>query len=85
MWPIPYVSMKRRLEARALPLYPPLGQRIPATVLHERLPETLRLAEERERTIYHETDLAVIGDVLKSYIDFVKLCERKEQEMSEPG
>jgi hypothetical protein len=58
--------------------------RIPAAVLRERLPETLRLADERERTVYRETDEAEIGLVLKSFRDFVELCERKERETGEP-
>jgi hypothetical protein len=57
---------------------------IPAAVLRERLPETLRLAEQREREIYEETDEKEIAEVLQSYRDFVALCERKEKETQQP-
>jgi hypothetical protein len=58
--------------------------RISAAVLRERLPFTLALADERARTIYRETNEAEIGLVLKSFRDFVELCERKERETGEP-
>ena len=57
---------------------------IPAVVLRNRLPETLRLAERREREIYEVTDPEEIEAVLKSYRDFVALCERKESETGKP-
>jgi hypothetical protein len=57
--------------------------RIPAAVLQERLPQTLLLAEERERTIYGARDLEIKA-VRQSYSDFVSLCERKERETGEP-
>lgn len=57
---------------------------IPARTLRERLPETLRLAEKREREIYGATTPEDIQSVLQSYIDFVELCERKEAETGEP-
>jgi len=57
---------------------------IPAAVLRNRLPETLRLAEKREREIYEVTDPGEIAAVLKSYRDFVALCERKEAETGKP-
>jgi len=57
---------------------------IPAAVLRERLPQTLALAEERERTIYRVTDPAEIEAIKRSYRDFVALCERKEKETGEP-
>jgi hypothetical protein len=57
---------------------------IPAVVLRNRLPETLRLAERREREIYEVTDPEEIEAVLKSYRDFVELCERKENETGKP-
>lgn len=56
---------------------------IPAAVLRERLPETLRLAEERERRVYHETDPAHVEDVKRSFTDFVELCEAKERATGE--
>jgi len=57
---------------------------IPAEVLRERLPETLELAERRERELYGETDECEITRVLQSYRDFVSLCEEKEKETGEP-
>jgi hypothetical protein len=59
--------------------------RIPATVLRERLARTLELAAERERTVYGTTG-AITNDhpALKSFIDFVELCERKERETGAP-
>lgn len=57
---------------------------IPAAVLRERLPHTLALAEERERTVYEETDEAAIAETKKSFVDFVQLCEQKERETGEP-
>ena len=57
---------------------------IPASVLRERLPRALELAEERERVVYEETDPAEIAAVLKSYRDFVALCAAKEEETGEP-
>ena len=59
------------------------GVPIPARILRERLPETLRLAEKRERTIYRATKPEDFADILKSYTDFVELCERKEKETGE--
>jgi hypothetical protein len=53
---------------------------IPAETLWERLPEALKAAEQRERELYGETDINEIGRVLKSYVDFVELCARKEDE-----
>jgi hypothetical protein len=57
---------------------------IPARTLRERLPETLRIAEVRERTIYKASTAEEIQPVLQSYTDFVELCERKEAESGEP-
>ena len=57
---------------------------IPAAVLRERLPETLAIVAERERSVYGTTDEAEISDVQESFAEFVKLCERKERETSEP-
>jgi hypothetical protein len=58
--------------------------RMPAALLRERLPETLTLAERREREVYNETDEREIAAVLKSFTDFVALCEEKEDETGEP-
>jgi hypothetical protein len=60
------------------------GAHIPASVLAERLPATLAVAKERERKVYNITDQVGIKRVLKSYRDFVALCERKEAETGEP-
>ena len=57
---------------------------IPASILRARLPETLRLAEKRERQVYGETDEHEIELVLQSFRDFVALCEAKERETGEP-
>lgn len=57
---------------------------IPAETLWERIPETLKAAERRERDLYGETDINEIGRVLKSYVDFVELCARKEDETGKP-
>ena len=57
---------------------------IPATVLRERLPETLALVEERERTIYDNDDEQYIAEVKQSFTDFVALCEEKERATGEP-
>lgn len=57
---------------------------IPARRLRERLPQALAVAEERERTVYAETDPAAIADVKRSFIDFVELAEAKERATGEP-
>ena len=57
---------------------------IPASVLRDRLSETLEAAERREREIYAETDESAIDRVLKSYRDFVELCAQKEDETGVP-
>jgi hypothetical protein len=59
------------------------GAAIPAATLRSRLPETLRLAEVRERTVYHASDEET-KEVLQSYIDFVELCERIEKQTGKP-
>ena len=55
-----------------------------ADTLRDRLPETLVVAEQREREIYGVTDDTEINRVLRSYSDFVELCARKEAETGEP-
>src|SRR5713101_2906203 len=58
---------------------------IPAAVLRERLARTLELAAERERTVYGTTGaITTEHPALKSFIDFVELCERKERETGAP-
>jgi hypothetical protein len=59
------------------------GARIPAAILKARLPRTLALAEERERTLYRANE-KLIEEVKQSYRDFVALCEQKEKEHGEP-
>jgi hypothetical protein len=58
--------------------------RIPAAVLRERLPHTLELAMERERRVYGEASAAPDDPVVRSYTDFVTLCETKERETGQP-
>jgi hypothetical protein len=60
------------------------GSAIPAAWLRERLPETLAVAEERQKIVYGETDPKRIQRVLDSFRNFVELCERKEAETGEP-
>jgi hypothetical protein len=57
---------------------------IPAFLLRERLPAALAAAEQREKTVYGETDPLKIPRVLDSFRNFVELCERKEAETREP-
>jgi hypothetical protein len=59
------------------------GVAIPAATLQERLPETLRLAAERERVLY-STPEAEIDEAVKQYPEFVKLCARVEEETGKP-
>jgi hypothetical protein len=59
--------------------------KIPAAVLRERLPETIRLAKERQRVVYEcKGNIPDDDPVIKSFSDFVELCERKEAETGEP-
>lgn len=58
------------------------GVRIPASTLRQRLPEVVEVVMARMSIVYNET---IEGDplqhpVIKSYIDFVQLAERKEKE-----
>jgi hypothetical protein len=62
----------------------PKGAQIAAKVLRQRLSETLRLAEQRERTLYGATTAEEIEPTLQSYRDFVELCERVEKESGVP-
>jgi hypothetical protein len=57
---------------------------IPAARLRERLPASLAAAEQREKTVYSETNPLEIQRVLDSFRNFVELCERKEAETGEP-
>jgi hypothetical protein len=56
---------------------------IHAATLQDRLPATLVVAEQRERTIYRVTYQPEIKRVLQSYRDFVALCARKEADTGE--
>lgn len=57
---------------------------IRASLMRARLPETLALVEERERTVYKAHRADHIAAVQKSFTDFVELCERKEAATGEP-
>lgn len=59
------------------------GVPIPGDVLRERLPETIRLAIQRQWKLYKK---AVPNDhpAIQSYNDFVDLCIRKEEETGQP-
>jgi hypothetical protein len=58
--------------------------KISAVSLRQRLPETLEIAERRERKLYGATNAEDIEHVLKSYRDFVALCAQKEFETGQP-
>lgn len=55
--------------------------RIPASILKSRLLKVVELARERNTKLY-DGDLQ--EKVVKSFVDFVALCERKEMETGEP-
>ena len=58
---------------------------IAATLLRERLPAALEAARERCVTVYQqEPDSEDSQATLRSFADFVALCERKEAETGEP-
>lgn len=57
------------------------GAEIPASVLRERLPDALEAARTRARRVYEED---ASPELLKSYEQFVALCERKEAETGKP-
>lgn len=59
------------------------GAPIAAEVLRERLPKTIATAIERERSVYGNVTTED-DDVVRAFIDFVELCERKEEETGEP-
>ena len=63
----------------------PEGATIPAATLRERLPETLATATRRQQLVYKEgPDNDTTHIVLKSFSDFVELCERKERQTGQP-
>lgn len=58
---------------------------IPARVLRERLPRTLELAKMRLTCVYRvKRHISDNHPEIKSFSDFVELCERKEQETGKP-
>lgn len=60
------------------------GIPIPAAVLRARLPETLLTAAQRSEKVYGEK-LDENDPVLRAFIEFVELAERKEAETGEPA
>jgi hypothetical protein len=61
------------------------GACIPAATLRERLPETLTTIIERQRVIYQEaSDSNDTVAALKSFEEFVELCEGVEEETGTP-
>jgi hypothetical protein len=56
------------------------GAFIAARLISERLPEALRMAEERERNYYGRVTPQEIEPMLNMYRQFVSLCERLEKE-----
>jgi hypothetical protein len=64
-------------------LYPD-GVPISALQLRKRLPQTIEVARQREKAIYgHEPEHPETRLVVKSFEDFVTLCEEKEDETGE--
>ena len=60
------------------------GSSLEATrVLRERLPRTIAIAIARQRQVYGEA-VGKDDPVIRSFADFVELCERKEAETGEP-
>lgn len=59
------------------------GAAIPADVLEERLPNVLKTVEERERKIYLSDDKQ-IAEVQKSFVDYVELIRKLEDEGRNP-
>jgi hypothetical protein len=58
--------------------------RIAAATLRERLPKALRLVEQRERVVYHQTSPEAIERAGSLYTSFVEFCERLERLKGEP-
>lgn len=56
---------------------------IPAKVLRERLPEAICAVITRAREIYNE-EVDENNATIKSFINFVELAEKKEDELGEP-
>jgi hypothetical protein len=58
---------------------------VSAGLLRARLPLVLLAAEERQARVYQgRGDSAESRAVLKSFVDFVELCERKQRETGRP-
>jgi hypothetical protein len=58
---------------------------IRAVLLRARLDEVLKIAVERQALVYHRlADDEAAQVVVKSFVDFVELCERKERETGQP-
>ena len=63
----------------------PEGVPVRAEALRNRLPAALEVAVERERDIYgHDRDDGDTQTILKSFRDFVSLCEERENATGEP-
>ena len=78
----PYAT--RHLVAEAFES-PDAEAKIPAKTLRRRLPETIRIAKKRLRVVYNRKGRIPDDDpVIQSFVDFVALCERKEQQTGEP-
>jgi hypothetical protein len=58
---------------------------VSAELLRARLPLVLLAAEQRQARVYQRSgDSDENRVVLKSFVDFVELCERKERETGRP-
>ena len=58
---------------------------IRAALLRARLDEVLKIAIERQALVYHrQADDEAAQLAVKSFVDFVELCERKERETGQP-
>jgi len=57
--------------------------KIPAKKLRERLQETIELVKLRHKTVYNER-ITIRSPYVKSYIQFVELCEKMEKRNGEP-
>jgi hypothetical protein len=85
---VPTGSLPRRAVRHARPLPEAFAAKgepvaIPAALLRERLPETIKTAIERERLIYGNR-VTKDAPIIRAFSDFVELCERKEGEAGQP-
>jgi hypothetical protein len=62
----------------------PDGLVMESKTLRARLPETLRLARERERIIYGVTDNDEVEREVAQYERFVAFCETMEEKLQSP-